>query len=162
MKAVIQIAFMLMKDSFGQGGTMYDYIQSDAELRQNPRYANNDGTFKDRPGHAREDVRPVFVADPNASQAVCTLAIDEYKLMLQTYIENSGKGDISTAQMTIIKNFFMDPVIWGKRIAKIAAGLLPSAVTDLPIDMWRRILLELDLLDDAATVVLKNFYQTPW
>jgi hypothetical protein len=88
--------------------------------------------------------------------------MDEYRLLLQNFIDYSSKCDVNTAQVTIIKNFFMDPVIWGKRIAKIAAGPLLSAVTDLPIDMWRRILLELDLLDDAATVILKNFYQTPW
>jgi NADPH-dependent 7-cyano-7-deazaguanine reductase QueF len=54
VKVDIQIALMLMKDSFRQVGTMHEYIMSDAELQLNPRYLNADGTFKERPGFPRE------------------------------------------------------------------------------------------------------------
>jgi hypothetical protein len=53
----------------------------------------------------------------------------------------------------------MDATVWEYEIARIAAGRGLQAVTDLPIDMWSRILGELDQLDDAATSVVQSFYK---
>jgi hypothetical protein len=72
---------MMMKDGFGQGGNMYDYIQLNAELLQNPRFLNLDGSYKDRPGQAREDARPVFTSSPNLSNGrIQTLAAELHRL----------------------------------------------------------------------------------
>jgi hypothetical protein len=135
IKVDIQIAFSFMKDGFQQGGNIYDWIMSDTELERNPLYQNADGTFKQRPGFPRELNRPVFVHDPAASQAVRALAIDEYKLLLQAYADDNAMNEINMAQLTAIKNFLMDPMIWGRDIARIAVGPLLSAVTDLPLAM---------------------------
>lgn len=162
LKNEIHIALLLMKDGFGLDGNMYDYIQSDEELQRNPRFINDDGSFKPRPGHAINRIRPTFVAHPDLSQANRTLEMDEYRLLLQDYLDHASRCEVNASLVTLIKNFFMDTTVWGRNIAKIAAGPLLSAVTDLPIDMWRRILLELDLLDDAATAILQTFYKTPW
>jgi hypothetical protein len=161
IKVEIQIAFILVKDGFQEGGTTYKHIMTLSELKRLARYTNQDGTFESRPGFPRDVIKPVFAHDPTASQATRTLAIDEHKILMQAYLYQMAMNEINTAQITATKNFFMDPIIWGRDIARIAAGPQLSAVTDLPLAMWTRILEVLDRLDDAATAQVTTFYKTP-
>jgi hypothetical protein len=99
-------------------------------------------------------VRPECTLDPTASQAVQSLYIQNYNILMRI-CEDQLKADKTAADnIGALKYVIMSVATWGKGLAKRARGTGTESVTDHTATMWTRLSSKLDILDDAAVVIL--------
>jgi hypothetical protein len=79
-------------------------------------------------------VRPQYILDPNASQAVQSLYIQNY-IMMRIHEDQLQADTITAVNISALKTIIMSVATWGKVLAKRAMGTGTQSVTDPPATM---------------------------
>jgi len=145
------IALLLTPDGQPGNGNMSAYITRNA-----------DGSGIQLPLARPELIRPIYDIDATASQAVQSLYISNYNILIKIYDEQLACDRVTYTHETALKGAIMNAATWGTVLAAKAKGTGTQSVTDHCADMWARVARHLDVLDDEAVLILNAIYTTQW